>query len=269
MITTGKGKLARGFAATVLGTLIFAGAAFAQSEAVGGGYAAVLEGGGSPATKKLRQNLGGALRQAAARAKAKRATASSAATQTARQRNAAPKPAITTRPATPATNFRAVAGTSTFKTLAEQVTADQKERELLVLIFESTKTAFEEEVANKGRPNNLAAAFTFFIGTTSMVYHDDPEPSEKALDALWDAMDETLGDMPELAQMSDRDKQETYDTLIALSGVVLVGHLTAKQTKDAATLRSYQQISGIFIEKILQTSPDSIRFSRDGLDLGS
>ncbi len=243
----------------------------AQREAAGGGYAKAYEGAGSSAAAQtMRKSVGGALQKAAARARAKRNATAAAA-----RKSTAPSRATTARQASPAarpaatTSFKTVSGVNTFDKLAETVGTTPAEKELLSQIFAATKTAFEQEVATKGRPNNISAAFTFFIGTMAMVYHDDPEPSEEALDTLWDGLDEVLAELPEMAQMSDRDKQEMYDTLIAFSGLVLAGHMNGKETNDAETQEAYRLLAGTLIQTVLQISPDYVRFGRDGLNIGS
>ncbi len=245
--------------------------ASAQREAAGGGYAKAYEGAGSSAAAQtVRKNVGGALQKAAARARAKRNAAAAAA----KRQTAASRPAPS-RQASPAprsvanTSFRPVRGVNTLDALAESIGTTPEEKVLLKQIFAATKTAFAQEVAAKGRPNNISAAFTFFIGTMAMVYHDDPEPSEEALDNLWDGLDEVLAELPEMSQMSDRDKQEMYDTLISFSGLVLAGYMNGKETNDPATQQAYRLLAGSLIQTVLQISPDEMRFGRDGLNIGS
>lgn len=262
-----------GFGVVVIGFFVFMTVtnASAQREAAGGGYAKAYEGAGSSAAaQSVRKNVGGALQQAAARARAKRNAAAAAAKKRAATSKAAPvrKATPVPRPAA-STSFKVVSGVNTFDSLAESIGTTPAEKELLKQIFAATKTAFEQEVAAKGRPNNISAAFTFFIGTMAMVYHDDPEPSEEALDNLWDGLDEVLAELPEMSQMTDRDKQEMYDTLVAFSGLVLAGYMNGKETNDPATQQAYRLLAGTLTQTVLQISPDGMRFGRDGLNIGS
>lgn len=134
-------------------------------------------------------------------------------------------------------------------------------------LFSLTREAFEKEVAAKGRGNNIAAAFTFFIASTVMVYHDDPEPSDQAIDKLWDSMDATLSESPEMAGMSDADKQMINDMLVAFGGFVLAGNLEAKSSGNADSRRVFKELSGVLIQNVLKTDPAKLRFTNVGLDM--
>lgn len=169
----------------------------------------------------------------------------------------------------PATSFRPDPRSDTMETIASELTTDPTERAQLVQLFAATKTAFEEEVAAKGRANNLAAAFTFFIASTVMVYRDDPEPTDAALDALWDGMNTALGEMPEVSNLTNAEKQQMYDMLVAFSGFVLAGHMEGKASGDGETKRLFKTLAGELIRTIMQTEPDKLRFTNAGLSIAS
>jgi len=133
------------------------------------------------------------------------------------------------------------------------------------MIFSATKTAFEEEASVLGRKNNIPAALTFFIITNVTVYNDAEEPSDAAVEKLWDALNGVFEESPELSAMSDREKEEIYDTLLAMSGVSLMGYMQAKQSGDPEMLASYQQIAGTLLQTVLQIEPGSIRFEGDNI----
>jgi hypothetical protein len=151
--------------------------------------------------------------------------------------------------------------------LADTIGSTPEEKAAMRQLFAGTKTSFEQEVAKNGRSNNLSAAFTFFIASAVTVYHDDPEPSDEAVDKLWDGMSSTLDEMPELAGLTNDEKQQMYDTLVSFSGLVLAGHMLGKQTGDKEMQRLYKQLSATLIQTVLKTEPDKLRFGRSGLNV--
>ena len=149
--------------------------------------------------------------------------------------------------------------------LADSIGTTAEERALLRQLFAATKSAFETEVAAKGRKNDLAAAFTFFIGTSVMAYHDAPEPSEAALDNLWDGLSAVFNESPEFAALSNREKQEMYDMMVAFSGLILGSYMEGKSTGNDESLKAAKDLSNVMIQLVLKTDPDKMRFDRNGL----
>lgn len=259
-------------AAVLLSTALFsyaqtAGGAVGATASDGFGKA-FESAGGSAAAQKVRGSMGSVIGRAAAR---KRSAASrpstSGRTGTAKPSSAVPE-ARRHSIDTGRTFFRPDPSKNVANSLADMLGQTADEKKLLREIFSATRTAFEEEVAAKGKQNNIASAFTFFIASSSMVYHDDPEPSEEDLDDLWEGLESVFEEMPEVAAMSNSDKQEIYETLVAFSGMLLVGYVTAKEAGDRATLNIYRELAGKLIQTVLQTSPDKVRFGPDGFMTG-
>lgn len=153
--------------------------------------------------------------------------------------------------------------------LADTIGTNETEKKYLSELFEATRKAFEKEVAAKGRSNDLSAAFTFFIATTVTVYNDAPEPSDAAVDKLWDGMSTTLGGMPEASKLSDIEKQQMYETLVSLSGLALAGYAESKNSGNAETLLLYRALAGAMIQSVLKTDPSKLKFTPDGLTISS
>ena len=105
----------------------------------------------------------------------------------------------------------------------------------------------------------------FFIATTVTVYHDAPEPSEEATENLFLALDAMFNEMPEMANVPNKDKQFLHDTFIGFSGLVLAGYMQAKETKDQQTLKQYRQIAGALLQEILKINPDKVSFEGNAL----
>ena len=257
----------KGYFASLI-VLLLAGVAIAQSQ--GGGAVAgigrtVEAAGKSAAARELQRKMGGTLVRAVAREKAvqRKVTAGG------RPKAARPSAAAPASLNDSAVFFKPDPRADSMARIADELGSNPTERQQLRQLFTATKAAFEKEVAAKGRSNNLPAAFTFFIASTVTGYRDDPEPSDPAIDKLWDGMSGALSEMPEMSNLSDAEKQQLYDMLVAFSGFVLAGYMEAKNSGDADTLKLFQTLSGELIRTVLKTDPATLRFTKSGLEIGS
>lgn len=261
------------FAAALLFFTAFAAAdVSAQAEA---GIGRVFSGAGSSeAASRMRAGLGVSLKRAVENTKTNKAKAKPAASAAKRRqparkaapvRNNAPSRSVESPEAT---YFKPDARINVAKMVADELGSNKAEKDALLMLFNATKTSFEEEVEKKGRQNNLSAAVTFFIVATSTVYHDAPEPSDEAVDQLWDALNAVLDESDAVAAMSDADKQQVYETLIVFSGLVYAGYMEGKSSGNAQTSAAYRQLAGTLIETVLQLSPDQVKFDKNGLAVG-
>ena len=236
-----------------------------QSGGAKAGIGKVFDAAGrSAASKELQQKINGnLLKLAVARSKTAkpRVTPSRSGAAQSVSKQAAPAAAPSY------TDFRPSSNSDFVERFAAALSSDPAERQMVRQLVTATRDAFEKEVAKKGRPNNLAAAFTFFVASTVMVYHDDPEPSDQAIDLLWDGMNETLNGLPEMTKLSDAEKQEMYEMLVACGGLVLAGHIYTKSSGDTNSDALYRQLAGELIKTVLKLDPDSIRFNSGGLNL--
>ena len=156
--------------------------------------------------------------------------------------------------------FRPDASVDTGKIIADALADTPEEKALIKQIVNQTKASFEKEVAAKGWKNNIAGAFTFFIVATSTIYHDTPDPSDATVNALYDAMNRTIDEIPEFARMSNRDKQGIYNTLVGFAGIPLATYAEGKGANHEATLDAARELAGKLIEIVLRTSPDRFKF---------
>lgn len=238
------------------------------SKALGGIGKAYEAAGKSAAARELQRRIdGGLLKSAISRTRTVKAQGRPGPAAASRRGSTA---ARTTTASSPVfTQFKPSENTGFETAFANSIGTTNEEREFIRQVVVTTKAAFEKEVAAKGRPNNLAAAMTFFVATMATVYHNDPEPSDPAIDKLWDGLNETLNELPGVAAMTDQEKQVMYDTLIAYSGLVLVGHMSAEQNGDANTREIYKTLAGVLVRTVLKTDPETLRFTANGLNVGS
>jgi hypothetical protein len=164
----------------------------------------------------------------------------------------------TSQPAAPAANysmllFRPVADSGVAKQVADTIGRDAKEKEALLAIFWDLKRSYESDAAKGRKSNNIAAALTFFLASTSMAFHQTGEPSDNVTDTMVNVLEQNLSTSPQFKTMTDIQKQKMHDWLIISGGFVLVGYLDAVKTSDAKELAEYKDLANEFAKLVLGT----------------
>ncbi len=161
--------------------------------------------------------------------------------------------------------FTPIGSSGVDRDLVNVLTAKADEREALLTVLRATKKAYEAEVAKVGKSNNVAAALTFFIVTCVTVYNDAAEPSDAASENLMEALSELMSAAPEVARLSNRDKQNLHDRLVYVSGLILAGYMNGKQTNDEASLVAFRLLAGVCLQSVMQLEPQRLHFNETGL----
>ena len=161
--------------------------------------------------------------------------------------------------------FTPIGSSGVDRELVNSLTARSDERETLLTVLRATKKAYEAEVAKVGKSNNLAAALTFFIVTCVTVYNDAAEPSDAASENLMEALSELMSAAPEVARLSNRDKQNLHDRLVYVSGLILAGYMNGKQTNDETSLAAFRLLAGVCLQSVMQLEPQRLHFNETGL----
>lgn len=166
-----------------------------------------------------------------------------------------------------ALKFRPIGNSGIDENFADLLTTDPEVKDGLLNIFSETKKAYDIEAGNMGRENDLAFALTFFIATVVTVYNDGPEPSDTATESLYNALSESMLESEEIVNMSNQDKQMASDTLVYVSGLLLAGYITSKDTDDEETFSIYRQAAAETLLSLTGISADKMEFTRTGLDI--
>ena len=90
---------------------------------------------------------------------------------------------------------------------------DAKNPQVLTILT-TILTEFDKGASAAGHPNDLALALSFFFATNASVYHDAGEPADPPLLELRDTIAEALVEDNALNGVTDRQKQEMYETLV-------------------------------------------------------
>ena len=134
-------------------------------------------------------------------------------------------------------------------------------------IMSAILTEYEKGARAAGHPNDLALALSFFFAANARIYHDAEQPSDAAMMELRDAITEALVQGNALNGVSDRQKQEMYETLVIFTGFALATYQEGKQGSNAETVKVSQQLAGQNLLAITGISPDKIAFTDQGLSI--
>ena len=136
---------------------------------------------------------------------------------------------------------------------------------MLEEIFKQVKLSYETEVKKEGKSNNVAAALTFFLASNAVVYHDAEMPSDDATEKMFVQLRDAMSTTPEIAAMTNAQKEQMHDWLVYMGGFVLVGYAKAKQDNDAKTLKSFREIA-VLSSKIVGVDISRIRITSNGFE---
>jgi hypothetical protein len=152
--------------------------------------------------------------------------------------------------------------------LASALGSTPEEQQLIGAIYTQTREAYLQEAAAQGWRNNIAGGLTFFTVTALVVYRDIDEPSEEAVDRFYAVMNQSLDALPEVAEVSNADKQAFDNLLIGFAGMLLAGYTEGKQGGDAETLAVYRQLAGELIRLVLKVEPEKLRLENGQITVG-
>lgn len=126
---------------------------------------------------------------------------------------------------------------------------------------------YEKGARAAGHPNDLALALSFFFATNASIFHGAGQPTDPQMISLRDTIAEALGESKALTGITDRQKQEMYETLVIFTGFALATYQEGKQSGNAETVRVAKQLAGQNLLAITAISPDQIDFGARGLSI--
>ena len=128
---------------------------------------------------------------------------------------------------------------------------------------------YEKGARAAGHPNDLALALSFFFATNASIYHDAGQPADPPMIELRDTIAEALVEGKALNGVTDRQKQEMYETLVIFTGFALATYQEGKQGRNAETVKVSQQLAGQNLLALTGIAPDQITFTDQGLNIES
>lgn len=166
-------------------------------------------------------------------------------------------PARTRPPTAASAKFVPNPGDDSLQKLADSAGSTTQERQQMLQLLQAGTQMFEKKYGAKGWKNDLAGAFAFFIVSVSTVTNDR-ETDNGADDRLFDAMVATLGQAPDIAELSNKDRTALYNTLIAAGGLVLLFYADGKQHDNTAEVEQAKTMAAEISRKIMNVEPQTL-----------
>ena len=182
------------------------------------------------------------------------------------------KPGTTTVPTRPTSSASPIPGPTTFtpvapmvapQALAARVPTDKKQTEDF---YASLLGSYRDLVREKGAPeNDVARAASFAVSVSYSIYNDGRFLTPQQIDGLRAQMREVFSEDEEFQRLSDRDKQELYESY-AIIGMyissVYDGARKANHQKGIAQMRHLAQTQ---LEETFGVPVGQLDFTDDGV----
>ena len=152
--------------------------------------------------------------------------------------------------------------------LAERLGKTKQERQDIEGILTECLKFYSDTAKQKGMPlNDVARALNYFISANYFVYSSGAGPTPEQMRATRDSIRASMVQDDAFQRMSDKQKQEAYETLIVLAGVVDLGTGTARKNGDTNAAAQFREIAKRNLEALLGAPVGKIYFAKDGLAL--
>jgi hypothetical protein len=158
-----------------------------------------------------------------------------------------------------ATRFRSTGTQLVTRELANASGNTPEEKEQMFKLMGAALTAYEAEEHRLGRQHDFALALAVALAVNSSVYQGTPEPEEARLLEIGDVIGELMAEDNVLGGISDRQKQEMYETMVIFTMLVQFGSNEAKQNGDSAGAETYRQLAAKVLTSISGMPPEKIR----------
>lgn len=196
--------------------------------------------------------------------------ASKGTTRTSTAARTASQPSQPVKPINPdAVKFRPTGTYLKTRELADSLANTPAEREQYQKLMNAVLDAFGQQAQKAGFPNDIAAALAFFLGENIRIYRGKPDLSDQQFIDLRNVIADALVAGGAVSNLTDRQKQEMYETLVAYTGLTQYGYEQGVQTKNDAVIKGYQKVAGRNLLDVTKKSPDDLDIGPNGLLAGS
>jgi hypothetical protein len=124
---------------------------------------------------------------------------------------------------------------------------------------------YTDTARQKGVPlYDVARALNYFIATNYFVYTQGAGPTQAQMDATRDVIRANMVQDESFQRLSDREKQQSYETLIAIAGFVDLGYGRAKQSGNDNLAAQFREMAKGNLETVLGAPIQKIHFTSAG-----
>jgi len=190
----------------------------------------------------------------------------------ARKNGTAPSSQTTQAPATsqktPAQIDAAVRFRSTGTQLRTQAIADElgaggtpEAKKQMFDTLSLLLTEYEKAARAKGKPNDLALALTAALVYNSSIYNGTPDPDDDRIMEIRDALAELATEAGTFASMTDRQKQELYETAVISTMLAKAGYEAARDAGDKNSMAIYRSLAGQTLQAVSGMPPEKVNLT--------
>lgn len=142
--------------------------------------------------------------------------------------------------------------------LADQLGNNTAERNQYFKLMNVVLDEFGKKATAAGLQNDLALALSYFFGENLRIYRGEPELSDDQYVNIRNLIAQILMAQDGLRNLSDRQKQEMYEALVAYTGITQFGYEQAKQANNEQMAKGFQKIAAQNLQALTKMSPDRL-----------
>ena len=122
-------------------------------------------------------------------------------------------------------------------------------------------TEYEKAARAKGKPNDLALALTAALVYNSSIYNGTADPEDARIMEIRDALAELATEDGTFASMTDRQKQELYETAVISTMLAKAGYEAAKEAGDKNAMATYRGLAGQTLQAVSGMPPEKVNLA--------
>lgn len=169
---------------------------------------------------------------------------------------------------TTTTIFRPVSSPFVPQQLAAQLGKTAEQRQAFTRSFMEALKLYEDAARDQGVPlHDVARATTFLFITSYYAYAGGHPLTDKQAVALREQLQNALGEDRQFQSMSDRDKQQMYETMAIMGGFVMITKTAADERGDKEASGEIRQFAKQNLEGLLGVSAERLAFTDHGLEI--
>lgn len=167
-----------------------------------------------------------------------------------------------------ASSFRPVAAQIIPEKMAAQI-ENAEQRAQGAKLYEELLTVYTGEIAAKEPrlKNNVAGAITVAVTVSYAIAKDGAELTERQEEALFQALNEALGEAEDFQKLDARGKQEMYEIFAITGTYMLAMNSEGREKEDKEMLQQAKEMANETLKMIFGLSPDKIVFTDEGVTL--
>ncbi len=151
--------------------------------------------------------------------------------------------------------------------LANKIGQTPAQQEQMVAVLNALFQEFDKQAARLGMPNDLAFDLSYFLAQNATVFHGGADPKDAQFLDLRATVLAAVGQSGGLGNLTDQQKQEFHEMLVAFTGLVYLGYQDAMKRGDREGVQSYRRLAGLNLKAITHIEPERINITDQGLTI--